>query len=125
MIHPVLIGSAVGAGIGVSIGVLFYYFLVSSARKYGTNLTLLVLSLVGGSMISQAVQQLTQANWIEATHPIWDTSAIIPEPSIQGQLLYALMGYEATPTLIQAISYVIAILLVWLCWALPKREQAL
>jgi high-affinity iron transporter len=42
-------------------------------------------------------------------YPLWDTSEWISERSITGQMLYALLGYEATPTPIQAAAYLIAI----------------
>ena len=40
---------------------------------------------------------LVQADWLPSQAPLWDTSAALPENSPPGQLLYALLGYEATP----------------------------
>ena len=48
-------------------------------------------------MWAQASALLTQADWLPATAPLWDTSAVVPQGSMLGQLLYALIGYEATP----------------------------
>ena len=40
---------------------------------------------------------LVQADWLPASQPLWNSSAWLPEGSLLGQLLYALIGYEATP----------------------------
>ena len=88
-----LLGTALGTGVGFSAGVLLYYLLRSLPRPA----TLLLLALDGAGMWSQASALLTQADWLPARAPLWDSSALIPEDSIVGQLLYALLGYEATP----------------------------
>ncbi len=105
LLSPVLMGSAVGAGIGLSVGVFFYYLLVNMRKSHGIWLGYLILLLIGGSMVAQAVEFMIQANYISATTPIWDSSHLISERSATGQLLYALIGYEATPAPQQAAAY--------------------
>lgn len=105
LLSPVLIGSAVGAGIGLSVGVFFYYLLVNMRSSYGIWLGYLILLLIGGSMVAQAVEFMIQADYIAASAPVWDSSTIISERSAAGQLLYALVGYEATPAPEQAVAY--------------------
>ena len=63
-------------------------------------------------MLSHAVQILTQADWLPAQRIIWDTSSWLSETSVLGQLLYAVMGYEATPTANQVLAYVLGVLLI-------------
>jgi high-affinity iron transporter len=105
LLSPVLMGSAVGAGIGLSVGVFFYYLLVNMRTSHGIWLGYLILLLIGGSMVAQAVEFMIQADYIAASAPVWDSSAIISERSAVGQLLYALVGYEATPAPQQAAAY--------------------
>ena len=112
LLHPVLMGGAVGAGIGISVGVFFYYLLVNMYPKYGLWLGYIILLLVAGSMISQALEFLIQADIINATTPAWDSSGIISERSVAGQLLYALIGYEATPAPVQVVAYFGSILVL-------------
>jgi len=109
LLKPVLFGSAIGTGIGVSIGVFFYYLLVSVSKELGKRLGFLLCVLAAGGMVLQVTQLLVQADWLPGQYPIWDTSALIRESSITGQLLYALIGYEATPTPIQMMGYLIAV----------------
>ncbi|WP_438969738.1 FTR1 family protein [Methylophaga sp.] len=112
LLNPVLIGGTVGAGIGLSVGVFFYYSLVNMRASYGVWLGYLILLLIGGSMVSQAVEFMIQADYISASAPLWNSSALISERSVLGQLMYALIGYEATPSPQQAIAYFSSITLL-------------
>ncbi|MBD3634386.1 MAG: FTR1 family protein [Methylophaga sp.] len=112
LLSPVLMGSAVGAGIGLSVGVFFYYLLVNMRKSHGIWLGYLILLLIGGSMVAQAVEFMIQADYIAATTPVWDSSHFISERSAVGQLLYALVGYEATPAPQQAAAYFSSILML-------------
>lgn len=112
LLQPVLIGSAIGTGIGVSVGVSIYYLLVNMSFNNGAKLGYFLTLLIAAAMISQVVQQLIQADWIMSQYPLWDTSHLLNEQSVIGQLLYALIGYEATPTPIQVTAYIAAILLI-------------
>jgi len=105
---PVLLGAIVAAGIGVSCGVLLYFILRSLTDRHALRVAVLLLALFAGNMASQAVLLLTQADWVPYTPELWDTTALLPEYSIPGQLLYALVGYEATPSLAQLGGYVAA-----------------
>lgn len=101
----VLIGMTIGASIGISIGFLFYYVLCNMKSKWSILIGLALLTLVAAGMVSQASLLLIQADWLPAQLPLWDTSDWLSERSASGQLLYALIGYEATPTAIQAGLY--------------------
>lgn len=98
---PVLLGGSIGLGIGVSAGVLVYYGLLGLPARYTVTATPVLIALVASGMASEAVLYLIQAGWLPSQMPLWDTGGWIPEPSLTGQLLYALIGYEATPTPLQ------------------------
>jgi len=100
-----VIGSIVGAGVGFSVGVLLYVLFCSAHRLAALYMTIGVLILVGGGMCSQATMLLIQADWLPSQLPLWDSSQWLSERSISGQLLYALIGYEATPTPLQVVIY--------------------
>ena len=108
----VSIGSIVGTGIGISIGVFFYYLITSMSFNKGIRLALFLLILIAGAMILQATQLLIQADLITSQQPLWNSSALISERSLFGQLLYALLGYEATPTPIQVYCYIASLILM-------------
>ncbi|MFV8784001.1 FTR1 family protein [Microbulbifer sp. SA54] len=108
LLPGVLSGALIGAGIGFSIGALFYYLLVELPRRYTLGVVLVLLTLVGSGLCLQAAQQLIQADWLPSSAPVWDTSNLIGEDSLVGQLLYALLGYEATPTAAEVTAYSLA-----------------
>jgi high-affinity iron transporter len=101
----VMSGSAVGAGIGISVGALMYYLLLNMRQPWSQLCGTGLLILVASGLVSQAVLLLIQADWLPSALPVWNTSTWIAEDSVTGQLLYAMIGYEATPTAIQAGGY--------------------
>ncbi|MDB4409302.1 FTR1 family protein [Gammaproteobacteria bacterium] len=98
-------GAVIGACIGISVGILIYYFVSALQGRLLWIAGLGLLSLVAAGMLSQAVLLLIQADWLPSQLPVWDSSGWLPENSVTGQLLYALIGYEATPTALQAALY--------------------
>ena len=71
-----------------------------------------MLIFIAGGMVSQATQLLIQADFIVSQQALWDTSSLISERSLLGQMLYALIGYEATPTPIQSILYISSLIIM-------------
>ena len=105
LFDSVVAGSFIGAGVGFSIGVFFYYLIVSFNPLNGLRLGLFVLILVSGAMMIQALQLLIQADIIISQVPLWNSSGWVRESSVTGQILYALLGYESTPSPIQVVAY--------------------
>ncbi|MDF1692665.1 MAG: FTR1 family protein [Zhongshania sp.] len=104
-------GSAIGLGIGFSFCALFYYWLLSFSSRRAVLLGCGLLTLVAGGMVLQGCKMLTQADWLPDGQT-WDSSSLLPEDSLPGQLLYAMMGYEASPSPAQVAIYAAAILLM-------------
>jgi high-affinity iron transporter len=106
----VLMGAVIGTGIGISTGVLLYYLLRSAAVRNRPAVGFCLLGLVGSGLLLQATTLLMQADWLPGHAPLWDTSSWVAENSVTGQLLYVLIGYEATPTAIQVLVYLAGLL---------------
>jgi high-affinity iron transporter len=119
----VLAGSAIGAGIGMSVGAVFYYALLNLGRRAAIITGAVLLTLVAAGMASQAAQLLIQADWLPSQYPVWDSSWLVAEPTVTGQLLYALIGYEATPAPLQLFIYAAAILLLIFIVAIFGRSR--
>ena len=109
---PVLVGSAIGAGIGVSVGALIYFGLIVCKPSIQFVVVKLTLTIVVAGILSQAVALLLQVDLLSSSAPLWDTSRYLSEESVVGQLLYAVMGYEATPAPQQVAIYVAGIAVV-------------
>ena len=122
-LRSALTGSIIGVAIGVSAGVLLLYLLRSLSTPLLQPMSFSLLALFAGNMLSQAALKLTQADWIPSTAPLWDTSQWVSESSVSGRLLYALIGYEATPSLAQIISYLLGAGLVITLARLTIRKE--
>jgi len=121
----VLLGSVLGAGIGVSIGALLFYLAVGMPRERALWFARVLIALFAGNMAAQAVLLLIQAGWISTGAPLWNTSHLLAEDSIVGQLLYALIGYEATPSVWQVVAYGATFcLMLWPFFGRPLRKHS-
>ena len=123
---PVFVGSLIGAGIGVSIGALLYYGLVNINAYTGECLALLLLALFTGNMAAQGTLLLIQADFLPSGQPLWNSSHLISEDAMIGQLLYALIGYEAAPSAIQVGTYGVFFTLMLVLFALrwPQKNYS-
>jgi len=121
-LQAVLSGSGIGAGIGISIGFLVYYGLMALRGRASRLVPLLLLALFCGNMLSQAALQLTQADLLPSGSSLWDSSAWLPESSLSGRLLYALVGYESTPSALQAAAYLAGIIAVLIAALVGTRR---
>jgi high-affinity iron transporter len=110
---PIFYGGLVGAGIGVSTGVLLYYGLTGLSLERSLKVCVLLLALTAGNMASQATLLLNQADWLPFTPIVWDSNRLLVESSVLGQLAYALIGYEATPSLMQVFAYFFGLVAVF------------
>lgn len=102
----------VGLMIGVSVGALCYYIIMMQGKKVSRIIQLSLMMLVAGGMVIQATQLLVQVDWLPSTEPVWNTGFLLSESSIVGQLVYAIFGYEASPTRIEALMYTGSLFLI-------------
>ncbi len=105
-------GAAIGAAIGFSVGALLFYLLLSQPASRAMPIATWLVALMGAGMCVQATQLLIQADWIHVSESLWDTSGQLPENSLLGQLLYAMLGYEATPSAEEALVYLGSLMMI-------------
>ncbi|MEZ5491552.1 MAG: FTR1 family protein [Gammaproteobacteria bacterium] len=120
-LQPILIGGALGTGIGLSFGALIYYSASMLSRRRCLMVSSIVLVPVSAGMVLQGVTYLMQADKLPSQLPLWDSSFLIPESSVIGQLLFALFSYEATPTPLHVGLYLTTVLLILLGMLLSAR----
>jgi high-affinity iron transporter len=109
LITPVLTGSILGAGIGLSVGILIYYLFINMPHRRSLYTGYVLLLFVAAGILLQAVRLLIQIDWLPAQNIAWNTSDWLDESSVTGRLLYTLIGYEATPTPIEIQCYIAAV----------------
>ncbi|GAB3092590.1 hypothetical protein G8770_05495 [Aestuariicella hydrocarbonica] len=102
----------VGLMIGGSVGALCYYAIILQKADKVRAIQTGVLTLVAAGMVAQASQLLVQVDWLPSAAALWNTSDYLSESSILGQLAYATFGYEASPTPVEAVLYIVSLLLI-------------
>lgn len=129
-VMPVMLGLMMAAGIGLSSIYLLYSGLLALPLRWALRMSLLLLALFAGNTAAQVVLLLTQADWLPATAPLWDSTALLSEAGIGGHLMYALIGYDANPSAWQVGAYAGVLMLVALsplfhrAWSTSWRPSA-
>ena len=101
-------GVAAGVLAGVATGFALYFGLLRIPVRHFFTATNWLLLLLAAGMASQAARFLVQADWLPAMGSrLWDSSALLSDQSLLGQGLHVLIGYDAHPSGIQVLFYVV------------------
>ncbi|MEO6227147.1 MAG: FTR1 family protein [Thermomonas sp.] len=101
-------GGAIGLTAGAAVGVTLYYGLLGIPIRYFFSATNWMVLLLAAGLASQAAHYLIQADWLPALgQRIWDTSWLLSNQSLAGQTLRTLIGYDARPTGMQLLFYIV------------------
>ena len=66
-----------------------------------------MLMLIASGMASQAAMNLVTINWLPPlVDRLWDTSWLLPQTSLLGEILHVLIGYDEGPSGIQFLVFV-------------------
>jgi high-affinity iron transporter len=114
-----------GAGLGLLVALAAGWLIFSSTVRLSPRgffaVTSVVLILFAAGLVSRGVHEFNEIGIIPAiVDPVWDASALVPEQSVAGQILSALFGYSAAPSLTEAAAYAGYLLMV-LLW---RRRSA-
>jgi high-affinity iron transporter len=118
----IMSGAVIGTGIGLSFGTFFYYGLRALSRQACLWTCAGIATMTAAGMVMQATYNLEQADVLPGQQPLWDTSALVRESSLTGEMLQAAFGYEATPTSVQLSLYLAAVLACLAAIALARLE---
>lgn len=108
---PQLIGTVLGLGICVSMGILLYFLVLYLDQKLSRYSSTTLLLCYGAGQLMHASTLLLQIDWLPAAAPVWDMDHFIKSGSEIGHLFSAFFGYIASPTLSQLLIYAVALLL--------------
>jgi high-affinity iron transporter len=102
-----VIGGAFGVVAGAIAGAAIYFGLLTIPLRYLFGVTSWLILLLAAGMASQGAAFLAAANVLPSLgNNLWDTSSILTENGLGGQLLHVLTGYTARPAGIQLVFYV-------------------
>lgn len=109
-------GSSLGLALGLVVGFALYAGLIRIPTRYMFSVTTVMLVLLAAGMAGQASKYLVQADYLPALgYGIWDSSWLIDNSSITGEILRTLIGYDAQPAGIQLVFYISTLTLIGLC----------
>lgn len=104
------LGSALGLVGGATVGAALYFGLLAIPLRYLFATTSAIVLLLAGGLASTVAKYLVQADLLPALgYALWDTSAIVSDSSIAGEILHIIVGYTARPMGIQLIAYLLTI----------------
>ncbi len=108
-----VIGGACGVVVGAAVGVALYFGLLTIPLRYLFGVTSWLILLLAAGMASQGAAFLAAANLLPSLGSnLWDTSFLLSERSLPGQLLHVLTGYTARPDGIQLLFYLATLLVI-------------
>jgi high-affinity iron transporter len=103
---PTLTGALAGLVAAAIVGYLVYSSATRLNLKNFFNVTSALLLLFAAGLLAHGVHEFQQAailpTWV--AH-VWDSSGLLDEASILGQLMNTVVGYRASPSLLEVICY--------------------
>jgi high-affinity iron transporter len=118
-------GFVLGFAAGAAVGGLLYFGLLRIPLRHLFTVTSWLILLLAAGMAAQGAAFLMQADLLPALgDALWDTSHILPDGSLLGQVLHALIGYTAQPAGIQVVFYLATIALIGaLMWLVGRADS--
>lgn len=108
-----LAGGLVGVAAGVSLGFALYFGLLNLSTRRLFSVTSWLILLLAAGMAAQGANFLNQAGFLPSLgRGLWDTSWLLTEQSLVGQLFHTLVGYTARPSGIQLLFYVATLVVI-------------
>jgi high-affinity iron transporter len=118
-----MLGGALGVVLGALVSFLLYRSLVAIPISKLFAVTGWLIAVLAAGMAGQAAAILAGADLIPAWgFQLWDTSWLLPEDSIPGRALHALMGYADRPMGVQLAAW-LAVLTILVLGASWTRRQ--
>lgn len=125
---PMLLGGVLGLAAGIAVGAAIYFGLLSLPARYLFAATSVLVLFLAAGMASQGAAFLIQAGYLPSLGQVWDTSFLLSERSVAGQMLRVLIGYSAQPDGVQVLFYLATLLsiagLMWLLRPTPRTSAA-
>ena len=122
------LGGIGGVAAGILVGVLLYRGLLRIPLRHFFSVTSWLILLLTAGLAAQAAGFLNQAGLLPALgNGVWDTSHLLSQASVLGQLLHILVGYIARPSGIEILFYagtLIAVLVLMRTVGKPSARSA-
>lgn len=108
--ESLFIGIILGVGICISFAILLYFILRYSDTVIYTKTSRYFLLFFAIGQLMQSIVLLQQVDVLPMSRILWNSTNLIAENAELGQLLRVLIGYETTPSLMQLVIYLTALI---------------
>ncbi len=109
-VASLLLGGALGIGLGAVVSFLLYRGLVAIPVRMLFSVTSWLIALLAAGMAGQAAATLAGADLIPAWgYQLWDTSWLLPQDGLLGQAMHTLIGYSDRPMGVQLVAYLVVL----------------
>jgi len=100
-------GSGLGVAGGMLIGITMYFGLLRIPVQHFFKVTGWMILLLAAGLAASAVGFLEQAGLLPVLKPVmWDSSWLLEDRSLAGQLAHTLIGYQSRPSGIALVAWI-------------------
>lgn len=121
-----LTGSILGLGIAALVGYLIFASTLRLNLRTFFSVTSILLLVIAAGLFGRAIHEFIEVGILPAIREgIYNVGGILPAESMIGQILKALIGYNASPDLLETIGYVgyLALAIVGIPWIIDRQYQ--
>lgn len=126
-----LVGAVIGLAVSLSISVAIYRMGVRLNLKRFFTVVGAALMIVAAGLLANAVQNLQELHVLPGSgQALWNTSGIIADDSALGDILHGILGYAASPTVLQVAAWALFLVIGLACFLgrpsglLPRRAAS-
>ncbi|OGT55747.1 MAG: iron permease [Gammaproteobacteria bacterium RIFCSPHIGHO2_12_FULL_63_22] len=106
-------GGLIGLALGVAVGLALYFGLLKIPVRHFFSATNALLVLLAAGLASSAAGKLVQADVLPTlVDPLWDSSWLLTDESVVGNMMHVLVGYTAQPSGMQLVFYAATVVLL-------------
>jgi high-affinity iron transporter len=119
-LNHLLGGLVIGLVSGGTMGGLTYWGLCNLSRKYIFQVTTVMLILLAAGIAAQIPNYLSSImDFNRLSEPLWDSSWLLSDKTILGNIMHVFTGYTAKPSIVQLIFYFtsLAFIIGWKKWS--------
>ena len=120
-----LAGAILGIAAAVVLCVMIYRLGYRLDYRIFFRVMGIVLLIFAAGLLGDAVQNMQALGWIPiGTAHVWDTSGILSQETMVGDMLHAFVGYSDTPSVLQIIFYAVYLALAGvLFWRITRGPR--
>lgn len=124
-IDDYLIGIGIGSFSGVLVGIMIYFGFLKISSKYIFQISSIMLTFIAAGLAADAAGILTSSGVIKIfNQQLWDSSWLIKDDTILGETLKILAGYQAKPNILQAIFYLLTIVIIFIMSIIVNKRNS-